>query len=315
MTYNRFRKQGLPPIDAKLRAKEAIGKLEELRQRKTEQSITSEQAFREMQHVRKVKAAQEIFKKEVPAKRLWPGEASELLLFNSKLEGDYPLEEFVKDYARARQGHPTPHKIPSRRIFYECLLKIMQTRFGKVGREQKERILDTARYSIPFQKRIDRTTLLDEEIFTRLLEENALHRSESQRAILEHALDAELDNRDFHAKIRKATKELDEPDENVINELKGKIKGFSEKEPHIKERIIAEERASKLGDIIAEQILERQRAFLGGLKALFGENARGFAPKADAPSQEEYISQCLALPGNRRFLAQKAIEWLKKAKR
>ncbi len=127
-------------------------------------------------------------------------------------------------------------------------------------------------------------------------DEKQMRRIPNQQLVLENELEsALLMASKTHEHIQQADHEIHSPSQETIAQIRARVKGFDQRPREIKERIIQEHIAARLGRTLAQNIesLARTRMNMSGSrKEMF-----------------EWIIRSLKHKENTQFLARKALEW------
>ncbi len=141
------------------------------------------------------------------------------------------------------------------------------------------------------------------------------HLLENQRRGLEIALTETVrSRRGAFPAISKMVRELRKnPSNQLLDGIRNRISDFDQKPAFVRERIIQETRASNLGENAAQAVSDYfhgQQMVLRAPELLLG--APEYPEKAAEKAYVRWVLDLLKRPGNRKFLAQKAIEWFAK---
>lgn len=347
-TYRRLFQRNLAKgqnrAEAKANARKTVEKYRELTKQKKELGLSSREAWEGTRHLERYSNVQRRLLALNPSYAVSLSEASNLFHIwdDTIIKKHFTFSNFLKDYASTRfRGKKVDLK--TYRPVAERVLRNLE-HSGQFSAEEMESFHESV-FGFTIDNRDIRPTYnaASAPIFVRLWKEGSLHRLKSQRWLLEQQFINDLrigatlpKSRAFGEFVKTGVRGLKKPvSQRTLDQIRKKDPLFDERPGPVREKIVMEARASRLGDQIAERIAQDVQRGLDFDVIEFlktgGETARkkptpvkysidktnpyklGDRPIDFEPYYNTWIIQMLARPGNRKFLAQKAIEWFSKA--
>ncbi len=303
MAYEKYRKQGMRAIEAGKKAKKMAKQLVGLKKEKEELALTSSEAYQLAKSRKQLKKIQKYFRKINASYRISLNEAADIFISWDNVKPlNYKFGDFLTDYAKIRFS--LYQKRPTLAELHDIIIKAVRQRLGKKPQRLIRSIKTDEIYNIR-KPELGLKAGSPDSLFRRFRNEGLLYKTHSQERVLELQLNVNLTvDKKLRQIVLNGVRLLKrKPSQKLINEIREKVKGFDEKPIAIQTRIVQEARANELGNKIAQSLRKNSET---NIELLFLRD--GIKPKPQE-NFDSYLVFCLARPGNRKFLAQKAIEW------
>ena len=316
--YNSFRSKGANPGEARRKAEELVRKFLEIKQRKHKHTLTSSQAFTEVRYLDAFRNMQERVSELNPGTRISIVEAANLVEIANDIRRHgkrYSEDDFLSDYAQLRWQTHGNRSLVRHSQFARMVRSVLDQKLGS-GASYIGKSLFYFPPRVP-PERFMTHMIYTPVIFDRMRRENELHKTENEKTLLEYAF-IDLMNprfelplqrsrlhrgRKYRNFIQRETRKLrKDPAKTFLEYLVAKVPGFWEKSAAVRERIIQERRSANLGEKIASLMRDNLAGIKGGSHAGVGDG------RVTDEDYARHMMELLARSGNRKFLAQKAIE-------
>jgi hypothetical protein len=337
----RNRTKGQKPADARANAKKTFEKFQDLKKQKKELGLSSTEAWHGTEELTKFRDVQKQMHKINPKLKISIAEAANLFqIWNDTLVNKhFTLSNFLKDYAQTRSRSKKVEFTTYRPVAETILRNLERSGQFSVHEMKKfsESLFDIATAAQDIRPTFQSYPALT---FMRFWREGSLHSLKTQRWLLEQHFITDLRVGAVEPKaqamvefVKRKVRGLKGPvSQALMNQIRKKDPKFNKRPVAVRKKIIMEARTNQLGNQIAKRIVADTQHELGldpiafltdgaasGKKQKYSIDADNPYKVGDAPYQFEpyyntWIVQMLARPGNRKFLAQKAIEWFSKAR-